>query len=738
MSGKRLINMPVSLDQFSDFAARQNVRDSGVVTVDSRQDLRLNQSRFRLVRWVRDSGIGKRLSNRRTVDAFISSLQHHYGPEVTSRMDFRPLRDLQSRGKPLHVRDIKAVIGEADMVADGIKSVKSSNIEALIDEKIAGSVYFNLPGGEDLAREVRNQVDVVRTQERFGREQYFNTGMGEVSGEARLNSARDWATLGITDAQKDVFLTGYGVNTARGQQFDKLQQILDRHSQARALEKDYGLRFDASRTSVALHDELSVKLSRELSRVLKDPEQLPGEGPVRDRVEQAIDLRAERLVDDFIQERTETLERLHEMHARGEISSEEMASFRADGHQSLADVVLHQRIPPGMLSRLYALRSKTPDNIGDLASGDHTMEHKLRVLGQFGEAMAGIETGLSEAEFNNYMLGAEKKQSYIEDCGRFLLEGKLSADDSSVIRHAVMTDQPGSDVSGLLRGIASIRGEAHDPNADLAHWNQVKDPLDKLALAGNGLLGFDVPSLMADYTTGAGNVLTAMRNCGIDAPPPDKFGEIQSGKGAFSRSAQEISQQEMEFDLKDTRQAKSGEYPEFLAEAIKDFNRADYIVGGVTIERGDVDGVVRSIREFCTGADGNTDDRMLDIVGKLVYQRTNSMGRNRFASGMDISENDKICLLKTAPVLGMPEVRYSSTYTIDKTDTGNVLLRISSTGPTNIMNHPQGPLFLDEDQSSVAFNINVEIDAQDYSARVSGMDYEFRLVPAHKAPQGGQ
>ena len=50
------------------------------------------------------------------------------------------------------------------------------------------------------------------------------------------------------------------------------------------------------------------------------------------------------------------------------------------------------------------------------------------------------------------MHGAEKKQSYIEDCGRFLLEGKLSADDSSVIRHAVITDPPGSDLSELFRG----------------------------------------------------------------------------------------------------------------------------------------------------------------------------------------------------------------------------------------------------------------------------------------------
>ena len=71
-------------------------------------------------------GIGKRLSNRNTINAFISSLETHYGEEVKSRMDFRPLRNLQDRGKPLHVRDINAVISEADMVADGINSVRSS------------------------------------------------------------------------------------------------------------------------------------------------------------------------------------------------------------------------------------------------------------------------------------------------------------------------------------------------------------------------------------------------------------------------------------------------------------------------------------------------------------------------------------------------------------------------------------------------------------------------------------
>ena len=47
-SEQQLNNMPVSLDRFSAIAARQDARDSGIVRLDSREDLRLNQSRFRL------------------------------------------------------------------------------------------------------------------------------------------------------------------------------------------------------------------------------------------------------------------------------------------------------------------------------------------------------------------------------------------------------------------------------------------------------------------------------------------------------------------------------------------------------------------------------------------------------------------------------------------------------------------------------------------------------------------
>ena len=725
--------MPVSFDQFSDIAARQNVRDSGAVTVDSRQDLRLNQSRFRLVRWVRNTGVGKRVQNRNTVDAFISSLQHHYGPDVTSRMDFRPLRDLQSRGKPLHVRDIKAAIGEARMVADGIKSVKSSNVEALVDEKIAGSAYFDLAGGEDLVNEVRSKVDVAGTQQQISQTRLAMAARGTLSGAGSLSTAQTWVSSALNDAHEDIFLTGYGVKTGQGQQFHRLQRIVDRHPRAQALYKQYGLRFDASRASGALYGTLTEKLSNTLSEVLEHPEQLPGDGTVKERVEQAISGKADQVVGEFIRERADALGRLREMHARGEIRSEDMATFKADGHRSLADVVVHHRIPPDMLSRLYALRSETPDNLGDLASADHTMEDRIKVMRQFGKALSGIYDGISEADFDSYLYGEDSKLNYTEDCGRFLLEGKLSAIDESAIRHAVRADSPGSDLPDLLQGIAGMRGALYHPDANQGHWAAAKEPLDNMSMAAMALLGADAPPPLGEYTARAGNVLNAMRNCGIDAPPPGEPGLAQSGKGAFSQPAREIAQRELEANLLQVK-SDSTEYPGVIAEATRDFGRATYVFNGNPVEFGDTAGVVESMRNFCTDADSNLDERMFDTVGKLVYQRSNAMALNRFSSGMGVTESDAVAMMKTAPFVGMPAVRASSSYEVSRGTDNNVLLKISSTGPASVLTHPEGTQFLDPAQSNLSFDITLEVDARDYSARVTDMNYEYRFVPTDQEP----
>ena len=720
--------MPVSLAEFSRIAARQDVRDSGIVRVDSRQDLKLNQSRFRLVRWVRDSGIGKRLSNRNTINTFISSLQNHYDEEVTSRMDFRPLRELRSRGKPLHVRDIKAAISEADMVADDIKLVKSSNIEGLVDENIAGVAYKTLPGGEELAREVRSKVDIAVTQEKFVREQSGMAALGSLSGGSSLSSAKGWVDIAVINAQKDIFLTGYGVETTQGLKYDKLQKLIDKHPQIESLNVQYGISFNASSASGALYGDLSEKLSNKLAEVMENPERLPGEGQVKERVEQVISQAADRVVDEFIQERAEALERLSELHADGEISSEDMASYSKDGPRSLVDVVLHHRIPPGMLSRLYALRSDTPDNLGDLASTGHPMQHKIQVLGQFSEALSGIYTGISDTEKTKYMGSVDSRLNYTEDCGRFLLEGKLSTDADTAIRHAVKKDPPGSNLLELCQGIAAMRGGMYEPGANRDHWAAAADSIEKMSAAALVLLGPDTPPLMGEYTQRAGNVLTAMRNCGMDVPPPDNPEVEQSGKGAFSRPALEIAQKELD-EIMAEEKVKSKIYPEFPDEAVRDLNRADFVVGDKRIRRGDVPEVVESIRKFCVDDQGNPDETLRNIVAELVYQRSNSLVRNRFASGFDFNENDLASRMKTAPFIGQLDGNFQSTYSVSKSGTDSVLVHIRTEGTPDVLAHYKGNRRLDNGESRLEYDIAIEINARDYSAKVTGMNYDYRFVP---------
>ena len=627
--------MPISLDDFSRITTRQNVRDSGVVRMDSREGLRPFQSRFRLVRWVRDSGIGKRLSNRRTVDAFISSLQNHYGKEVASRMDFGPLRNMRSRGKPLHVRDIKAAKREADMVADDVRRVKISMVEGLVNDRLAGAAYLHLQGGEDLAHEVRNQVDIAATLEDLPEDLFSRPLRDELPEGYNLYTAKKRVNLAISKAQKELFLTGYGVTTAHGQQYDKLQRIFDSHPQAQELKARYGPGFDASRVSETLYQKLSEKLADKLHVVMMNPENLPGEGPVKQRVEHALDELAERVVDNFVNERAGALERLYDLHAQGEVRTEDMASYGVDGYSSLAAVVLHYRIPPDMISTLYTLRSQVPDNLVDLASPGHTMEHRIDVLGQLGNVVEGIYKEISDDDRRKYALGLDSKLNFTHDCGCFLFEGKLSAGDMSALRDAVKPDASGSGFLELCQGIAAMRGGMYAPEVNRGHWAAARDPLNNMSLATVALLGPDAPPQIGDYTPRAGNVLTAMRNCGIEAPPPGNYRVTQSGRGAFSRPALELALKEIEEDLAQDS-PDSPDYPGISAEAVKDFNRADFVISGEKIPRGDVGQIVEGLRKFCINSHGNPDERMLDIVGQLVYQRTNNLAYGRFTFGGEL------------------------------------------------------------------------------------------------------
>ena len=678
--------MPVSFDQFSDLAARHNVRDSSVVRLDSRQDLKLKQSRFRLVRWVRDSGIGKRLSNRRTVDAFISSLQDRYGREVMSRIDLRALRNLQSAGKPLPVRAIKAAIQDADIA--------------------------------------------VRTSEE------------------------------LHDAGRDTYLTGYGVQTAQGRQTDKLQQVFNRNTHARALQDKYGLRFDARRISGQLQNALSERLDDRLKQVLRNPEQLPGEGSVSQRVEQAIDQAAAGIVDDFVRERAAALDQLHEVRARGEISAEDMASYKEDWQDShsLADVVMHRSIPPAMVPKLCALRSEVPDNLVDLASGAHSMEHKSQVLRRFGDALAAIQTGMSEADMEKYAADAEMKNQFSEDCRGFLLEGKLSARDASAIRQAATADGPGSNLKELCQGIVDIREEALNPSYPGDNpstfdnerwpdfWSAAREPVGNMADAAAVLLGSDAPAPTGRYTKRHEGALQALRSTGIDIPPPDDLGAGQSGKGAFSRTALDIAQGELGDILEETKDM-SKEFPGITGETAADLNRATFVFDGKTFNNQPKTEVYEAFREFCVDSNGKPDGRLLSLVSKLAYQRSNTLALLRFTSGgpdlidrqtneIRTNQTDRTSLLKTAPLVGMPSVQFKNSYIMNRAEDGKVVLNIRSGGPAYVMNHgTRGALGIDINRSHVDLNINLEIDTRDYSARLTGMDYDYRLVPTGRGPE---
>ncbi|MDE0156655.1 MAG: hypothetical protein OXI88_07290 [Gammaproteobacteria bacterium] len=110
--------MAVRLNRFSDVIARPDARDRDVVTVTKQNELKLGRSRFRLTRWFVNSGIGKRIRNRRTVDAFVASLRRNFGDKVVNKMNLAHLDKLRSRGKPLDVRLVRAYLVNAGEVKE--------------------------------------------------------------------------------------------------------------------------------------------------------------------------------------------------------------------------------------------------------------------------------------------------------------------------------------------------------------------------------------------------------------------------------------------------------------------------------------------------------------------------------------------------------------------------------------------------------------------------------------------
>ena len=90
-------------------------------------------------------------------------------------------------------------------------------------------------------------------------------------------------------------------------------------------------------------------------------------------------------------------------------------------------------------------------------------------------------------------------------------------------------------------------------------------------------------------------------------------------------------------------------------------------------------------------------------------------------------------MLRTAPFVGNPSVDINSTYNVSRDGNGNVSVRIRSEGPASHLQFDgtgtQNEQYLDRNRSNVEFDISLEVDAQEYSVKVTGMNYEYRLVP---------
>ena len=673
----------------------------------------------------------------------MGSLEQHYGPKVTSRMDLRELRKLQERGRPLYVRHVREAMKDADIVVDGLKMIGSSDVEGMVEERVRGAAYADQPGGDDLAREVRKRIDVGDIEKQWLKDHGDMYEAGRATGESSLLTTTQLVGQAANDAVKDLFLFGYGLKTIQGTEFGKLQEVVDSHPVVHELRAKYGLEFDASRATGALYQSLAKELGSTLRSATKHPELLPDGGSIKERIGKAVDEAAERVVDEFIWERSEALERLHDLHAEGRVQADGGQSQPSVGDGKLADVVLHHRIPPGMLGELCRLRNAMPGDLGDLVSTSTSMERKVEAVAEFGNVLGELYEGISEEDTSRYMPDPDAKLDFIHDCGRFLLEGKLSTDAESAIREAVRPGASNGDVAELLHGIANMRGGMYEPGSRGDRWAAATVPLERMSMATVGLLGPDAPPLMGTYTSADSRLLTAMRNCGLMIPPPGDPRAEQSGTGTFSRLAMEAAEREMledvaKYSLDNPDKAasrESKEYPGFLREAVVDFNRSNYIVDGMAVEYGDVGAVVRNIREFCNDGNGNPDRGLLNVVGQLVSQRANSMALLRFAGGHDES-TDRTKLLTTAPILGLPAFEGTgNTYEVGRKGDGDVVVHIRNAGQGQVLIFDgTEQQYLDADRSTIGLDIYVEIDAMSYLPRVTDMTYEYHFVPSDQEP----
>ncbi|MDE0155281.1 MAG: hypothetical protein OXI88_02630 [Gammaproteobacteria bacterium] len=522
--------MTIKLNQFSDLLGARNLRDTDVLTVTDRNDLKLKSSRFPVLRWIVNSGIGKRAGNRKTVDVFLGAMKSQFGGELVDKMQLDTLRDLQRRGKPLNVRHVRNSVEQAMRLQYDASAVVDE-----IERNISDSAYSSSPGGMELAREVRDGIDFPALFKTL------QTDLDNYRGQDRIwsvipNVVGRVASTAHNEAFRHIFLSGYGVQQD-GMGTGRLQRIIEELPETGLLLAEHGMRLDSSRMPPAFFEELGVKLQRKTDEAMLHPERLPqdrADEPFKQRLAQQLSRTAEQFTQQYMQGRLQALGALRQTQEAGADAAAAHAPAPDDKLSAgLREQILHSRIPAGEVPRLLALRNEMPGNLDALAAPEHPIEDKFRLLHGFGSLVVRAITEMTPEDQAKYASGPESL-SFMEDCANFLKHENLSDAAAANIREALCAE-PATDLARLYQSLQDIKyaAERNSEGGELKTdpvWGEAYRAIERTDAAYQQFPGYwqmldriDVDENRL-YTDAALPAYQALRSLGINAPPPTDAG----------------------------------------------------------------------------------------------------------------------------------------------------------------------------------------------------------------------
>jgi len=518
--------MTINLNQFSDLLGARSLRDTDTLAVTDRDNLKLRNSRFPMLRWIVNSGIGKRATNRKTVDTFLRAMENQFGAQLLEKMQLDSLRELQRRGKPLHVRHVRSSVEQATRLQGDAAAVVDE-----LERQFGKAPYAALPGGRELTQAVRDHIDFDSLFRNLqadcdnyrGREQIW---------AALPSMVERLATTAHNEAVRKIFLGGYGIRQGAADTTNRLQAMVEELPETGKLSADFGLSFDTSRMPPAFFEKLSGKLQKTVERAMARPEHLAtgdNADSIMTRVQQAVRLTAETTVRQYLQQRLEALQALRQAQS-GDLAASAGAATAAAAADGLYEQALYNRIPASQAPRLLALREEMPQDLGALATADRDLNAKFQLLHQFGALVLRIITDMTPEEQQTYASGPDDSVDFMEECSNFLKYGKLDDAAAAQLRQALGAGA-GSELTDLYQTLQDIKYAAEcnaddaSPKADPV-WGEAYRAVEQVDAAFKQLPGY--PELagaidMADdrpYAQAALPVYQAMRNCGITLPPP--------------------------------------------------------------------------------------------------------------------------------------------------------------------------------------------------------------------------